>query len=392
MRKLLENDEAVKEESVIGEHVSVGRKVAVRKCNEYELNRVIELVADIYESSDGPDPQGKKVLIKPNVLNDTPPEKCNCTHPVVIEAVVRYMQSRGATVMVGDSPSIHLKNFRPVKIGIEDVCRRTGVSWVEFRDNPVEIKLRKSKIKVARAVLEADLLISLPKFKNHELVYFSGAIKNTFGIVPGFIKGKQHALHQNRRSFSEFLVDLNEAITADYFLMDGIYGLEGPGPANGFSKKVGLLLGSTNPVALDIIATTIAGYNPVDIPTTSEALSRGKWLSSPEEIIYDGPPVESLIIKDFIKIPVSSGRNISLQFLIRRIKFLRKVERRPVFIHSRCTGCLKCVSICPVNAIKPHPVKKNYIVLTDSKCIRCFCCSEVCLDNAVEIRRKLFGP
>ena len=30
--------------------------------------------------------------------------------------------------------------------------------------------------------------------------------------------------------FGEFLVDLNEAVTPDYFLMDGIMGMEGPGP------------------------------------------------------------------------------------------------------------------------------------------------------------------
>jgi len=369
----------------------MNRKVSVRKCAEYNLEKVTGLIPEIYESTAGPDPAGKKVLVKPNVLNDTPPEKCNCTHPVVVEAVVRYLQSRGAEVIVGDSPSIHFGNFRPVKNGIEDVCRRTGVPWIEFRDNPAEIKLRNSRIKVARAVKEADIIISLPKFKNHELVYFSGAIKNTLGIVPGFLKGKQHALYQNRKSFSEFLVDLNEAVTAHYFLMDAVYGMEGQGPAKGFPRKTGLLLGSTNPLALDIIATTIAGYNPLDIPTTGSALSRGKWLSSPDEIEYNGPPLESLIIKDFIKIPVVREGNISIQFLIRRIRFLRKLERRPVFIHEKCTGCLKCVKICPVNAIALHPVKPNNIVLTDKKCIRCFCCSEACTDDAVKIRRKFFG-
>jgi uncharacterized Fe-S center protein len=76
---------------------------------------------------------------------------------------------------------------------------------------------------------------------------------------------------------------------------------------------------------------------------------------------------------------------------MKRIKFLKKIERRPVFIHENCTGCQKCVNICPVKAIQPLTTKNTHIVLTDSKCIRCFCCSEVCTDNAVEIRRKVFG-
>ena len=73
---------------------------------------------------------------------------------------------------------------------------------------------------------------------------------------------------------------------------------------------------------------------------------------------------------------------------MKRIKFLKKLERRPVFIHENCTGCQKCVNICPVQAIEPLPSNKNLYCSYDSKCIRCFCCSEVCTDNAVEIRRK----
>jgi ferredoxin len=186
-------------------------------------------------------------------------------------------------------------------------------------------------------------------------------------------------------------VQLNEAVTPDYFFMDGIMGMEGPGPGRGLPVEIGLLFGSTNPLALDIIASRIAGYDPMTIPTSRIAMDRKKWLQSEADLIYDGPDINSIIKQDFKKIPLSRDSNISLQFVMRRLKFLKKLERRPVFNHENCTGCQKCVSICPVEAIKPLPSKKNYIMLTDSKCIRCFCCSEVCRDEAVEIRRKFFG-
>jgi ferredoxin len=168
-------------------------------------------------------------------------------------------------------------------------------------------------------------------------------------------------------------------------------GMEGPGPGRGIPVKIGLLLGSTNPLILDLTASKIAGYEPLVIPTSKTAFFRKRWLQSEDDIIYDGPEINNLIKKDFKKIPITGNRNIAMQFVMKRIKPLRKLERRPVFIHENCTECLKCVKICPVNAIESHPVKRNHIVLTDSKCIRCFCCSEVCTDNAVEIRRKVFG-
>jgi uncharacterized protein (DUF362 family)/Pyruvate/2-oxoacid:ferredoxin oxidoreductase delta subunit len=369
----------------------MNNKIAVRKCNEYDLHRVFDIITDIYKKTDGPDVNGKKVLVKPNILSDDDPSKCISTHPVVVEAMIRFLQSKGATVLVGDSPAVHTQKFKGEKSGIFKVCETTGAEWVDFMANPVEKSLRKGRIRVAAIVDNVDLIISLPKFKNHELVYFTGAIKNTLGIVPGFSKGKQHALHQDRSKFGEFLVDLNEAVTPDYFLMDGIMGMEGPGPGRGLPVKIGLLFGSTNPLAIDIIASRIAGYEPLVIPTSRAAFFRKNWLQSEDDINYDGPEMNSIIKKGFTKIPISTTNNIALKFVMRRIKFLKKLERRPVFIHENCTGCQKCVNICPVQAILPLPSKKTHIHLTDNKCIRCFCCSEVCTDNAVVIRRKVFG-
>ncbi|HKK43580.1 MAG TPA: DUF362 domain-containing protein [Bacteroidales bacterium] len=369
----------------------MNNRIAVRKCAKYDVDDIFSIIGEIYERTGGPDVKGKRVLVKPNILTDDDPSKCISTHPAVVEAMIRYLQSGGATVMVGDSPAVHNRRFRGEKSGIARVCEITGAAWIDFTDNPAEIKLGKGKIKLAAAALEADLIISLPKFKNHELVYLTGAVKNTLGLVPGFNKAKQHALHQDRNEFGEFLVNLCEAVTPDYFLMDAITGMEGPGPGRGFPVDIGLLLGSTNPLALDITASRIAAYDPMIIPTSRIALFRGKWLASVDAIEYEGPEINEIASKDFIRIPVSVTNNISLQFIIKRIRFLRKLERRPVFIHSNCTGCAKCVNICPVNAISPLPGNKTHILLTDNKCIRCYCCSEVCNDNAVEVRRKVFG-
>jgi len=369
----------------------MNNKIAVRKCSEYDLHEIYDNISDIYSKTDGPDVNGKRVLLKPNILTDDDPAKCISTHPVLVEAMIRFLQSKGATILVGDSPAVHTQKFRGEKSGIYKVCEATGAQWVDFMSNPIEKPLRKGRIKLAAVIDEVDLIISLPKFKNHELVYFTGAIKNTLGLVPGFSKGKQHALHQDRSKFAEFLVDLNEAVLPDYFLMDAVMGMEGPGPGRGLPVQIGLIIGSKNPLALDMTASRIAGYEPLLIPTSRVAFFRKNWLTTEEDMIYDGPELHSIIKKGFKKIPISTTNNIALKFIIGRIKVLKKLERRPDFIHQNCTGCQKCVNICPVQAITPLSGNKKYIQLTDSKCIRCFCCSEVCTDNAVVIRRKVFG-
>lgn len=369
----------------------MNNKVAVRSCNEYNSEKILCLIEEIYRLTGGPEVSGRTVLVKPNILTDDDPKRCISTHPVVVEAMIRFLQNEGASVIVGDSPAVHLNRFRAEKSGIAAVCESTGARWVDFNENPVEKRVNGRKVKIASAALEADLVISLPKFKNHELMYFTGAVKNTLGLVPGFGKAKQHAIYRDRNSFGEFLVALNETITPHYFLMDAIIGMEGPGPGNGYPVNIGFLIGSTNPLAMDIVACNIAGYETHTIPTNHKALSRGKWLVSEEDIEYDGPDRQSIVKSDFRKIPISGISNIAWQFVAKRVRPLRKLERRPVFLHDKCTGCQKCVKICPVNAISPKHDNKRHIVLTDSKCIRCYCCSEVCGDEAIDIRRKLFG-
>lgn len=369
----------------------MNKKVVLRRCEEYDVELLEALIEDIYLGCGGPDPEGKKVLVKPNILTDDDPARCISTHPAVVEAMIRFLQHRGAEVAVGDSPAIHTKGFSASRSGIRGACERTGAEWAVFTEKPGSVKVGGQSIKIARAALDADLIISLPKFKTHELMYLTGAVKNTLGLVPGLQKAAQHAIHQDRDSFGRFLVDLNEAVLPHFFLIDGIMAMEGPGPGNGFPVRTGIIAGSTNPVALDVIVSRIAGYDPPEISTSRIAMERGIWLSSEEEIDYEGPELSSVVKQDFLKVGIRKNGNIALQFVIRQIKPLRKLEHRPVFISKNCIGCGKCIAICPMKALEFHPTRKNRVLLTDSKCIRCFCCSEVCPSNAIEIRRKLFG-
>ena len=127
-------------------------------------------------------------------------------------------------------------------------------------------------------------------------------------LVPGFSKAKQHALHQDRNRFGEFLVDLNEAVTPDYFLMDGIMGMEGPVREEDFRLKSDYYLVQQIHLILDMIASRIAGYDPMVIPTSRTAFFRKKWLQSEDDIIYDGPEINSIIKKGFKKVPISHNK------------------------------------------------------------------------------------
>ena len=361
--------------------------VSCRSCSEYKIEKIIPLLEEIYHQAQGPELAGKTVLLKPNILMDEDPEKVVTTHPVFLEAVIRLLQSRGAEkIFVGDAPGIHSASFIPRKSGIYKVCEKTGAEWLYFAKKTASLSLPSGKTPVTSIVHEVDYIISLPKLKTHELMGFTGAIKNSFGLIPHLHKTKQHAFHRGSRSLASFLVDLNERITPDFIFMDAITSMEGSGPGNGSPYPLHLILGSTNLLALDIIATKIIGYNPLHIETNSEGLRRKKWLSSIDEIEVMGDPADLFIRKDYKLIQGISIWKMSLNVVLNRIPGFHSTERRPVFIKKRCSGCQSCIKICSVQALHISPKNPKKVIFDSKKCIHCFCCHEVCQYNAIEIR------
>ena len=361
--------------------------VSCLHCPEYNVDTIIPLLEESYHVTQGPDLEGKSILLKPNILFDEDPNRAVTTHPVFIEAVIRFLQNRkAAKIYLGDSPALHAPSFKPRKSGIYEVCEKTGVEWVYFGKKSASLSLPSGKAPVTSIVHEVDYFFTLPKLKTHELMGYTGAIKNTFGLIPHIHKAKQHAFYRSSRTLASFLVDLNECILPDYIFMDAIVAMEGPGPGNGRPFPLHFLLCSTNPLALDVVASKIIGYNPLDIETNTEGLKRKKWLVSIDDIVVHGCNIEQIICNDFTLIPKISLLKMSMDIILRRIPLLRRLERRPVFFRERCSGCKACVDICPVQALRVHSKNQKKIMISNNKCIHCFCCHEICPNSAIEIK------
>ena len=163
------------------------------------------------------------------------------THPSVLRAVIRYAKSKGAArILVGESPGFQLGSAAFRKSGLAEAAQSEGAVWADFGeavqvDNP-DGRLVKN-FTLARVAVEADVLISLPKLKNHTLMYFTGAMKNIFGCVPGLQKPQFHLRFPERERFGRMIVDLNVALRSDFSIMDAVVGMEGPGPGAGYPRR-----------------------------------------------------------------------------------------------------------------------------------------------------------
>ena len=379
---------------------SINKKTAILRCASYEREGVYAALMQAVELGGAPDLKGKTVLLKPNIVFDAAPRKAVCTHPVFLEAAIKLTQSLGAgRILVGDSPGFQTPAFSAKASGLKEAAERMGAEWADYLKESVEVPcpegLRVKSFNLTKAALDADLIINLPKLKTHQLMCFTGAMKNLFGLVPSIAKSAYHVRFPGQDAFAEMIVDLNLAVKNVYTLMDAITGMEGPGPSGGSPRHIGLVLASSNVLALDIAASAIIAYPPGEIPVNRDALGRGIWLNNIEEIEYPALRPEDLYIHDFKKIGIKKAAPQLVNFIMPKPirKFLEGLTPGPQINHKKCTRCCDCTKICasramelvksPKDDIKTHSIHIDY-----ERCIRCFCCHEICPAKAIDVVKK----
>ncbi|MGM0508785.1 MAG: DUF362 domain-containing protein [Fusobacteriota bacterium] len=364
-------------------------KVALLKCDEYDFKTIYNKIKEGLDIIGGIDfVQGKKVLLKPNLLAPSSPEKAVTTHPVLLKAVIRLIKEAGGTVLVGDSPGIGSQSNIYGVTGIEKVVQEEGAKLANFKDK-IEVENPNGKIMkkftLAKVYEEVDYIISLPKLKTHGMTYYTGAIKNLFGMIPGLLKPKFHYKFPEKNNFGDMLADLNLLLKPKMAIMDAIIAMEGNGPRNGDPKKVGAILISKDLVALDSVACNLIGLNPKDISPIQKSYERG--LGQIKDITVEPETIEELCVKDFKKVKkeIEIGGILPLPDFINN--FIREVlVPKPKFDHKKCILCNECVKVCPS---EPKSLKNlnDKIEIDRKSCIRCFCCQEMCPVGAIESKR-----
>ncbi len=226
-------------------------------------------------------------------------------------------------------------------------------------------------------MLESDLVINLPKLKTHGLTLFTGALKNTFGAIPGFGKGAYHKEAPHPENFAEILLDIHSLVAPALHIVDGIVAMEGNGPASGRPRELGLLLASEDGVAVDAVASAVIGFRPAEIDTTRLGAARGLGIGSLDAIRIVGVPLAEARVNDF-DLPSNRVLKFVPETLLRlagRLVWIRPRAHAPT-----CIGCTLCATSCPVDTIS---MIDRLPVVDYARCINCITCQEVCPTQAM---------
>ncbi len=257
-------------------------EVFIARAESYDrdLSRIIEEgLAEL-----GLDPRavrGKKVLLKPNLVEPSRAQPQINTHPGVVRASAEVFRRWGAREVLVAEGQGHCRDAHYVldESGLGEVLAEGGLEFRDLNHDDVEAvpnTLRcttLSRLYLPRTLLEADYVVSLPKLKTHHWVGVTLAMKNLFGVLPGICYGwPKNVLHFE--GIPRAILDIHATVKPHLAIVDGIIGMEGDGPIMGTPRAAGLLVMGTNFPAVDATCSRLMSIEPRKVAYLAAASGR----------------------------------------------------------------------------------------------------------------------
>ena len=263
------------------------------------LRRVIESIGGLGKFVK----PGQSVVIKPNLVSEHGLKNGVrrggiVTDIRVIRAMVELLLPVAGTITIAEGSSINrsetmkmfnhygfaaIRELSPEKVKLVDLNADECVE----KDIPDGRRLQKRNI--PKTLVDADVIINMPVLKLHFAAGASLSIKNLQGAIPPLEKYKVHffGLWQN-------LINTYKVIMPDLIIVDGLFGQEDFGPVSGSPRKMDILIGGTNPVAVDTVALKIMGLTVYESPPVLMAYHEGMGPVEWDHIEVKGPSLDEL--------------------------------------------------------------------------------------------------
>ncbi|MBR5521700.1 MAG: DUF362 domain-containing protein [Oscillospiraceae bacterium] len=376
-------------------------KVYFARTPDYSLDTVYDSVKSIllYYGMDKMVSAEATILLKPNMLSRSVPDKAVTTHPAVVDAVMKALTEMGAkaeNITIADSgggpsnPALNAASYKTC--GYTDVAVKYGAK-VYTKYETVTVKTDGVMVKefeLLEPVVNSDIVINLAKFKTHVMTGMSAAVKNLFGCVPGLKKAEFHMRFPDKEPFSAMMVDLCQTVNPTLTIVDAVTGMEGDGPGSGNPVYLGMLVAGDNPYYTDLAVCNMMGFDPMHPPIMAQAINRGLVPDKlPQDCIRGDTDLyaklENFALPHSYRIDFGDRVPRALRWATPTVeKFLAP---KPKIKKAACIGCGKCHDICPGNAIK---IVNKKAIIDYNKCIKCFCCHEMCPVKAIDVKRSIF--
>ncbi len=251
----------------------------IAKTPGYEGDLVGVLASGLRELGlDEQELRGRRVLLKPNLVEVLAGAEHINTHPLLVRAAAETFLKLGAASVTVAEGQGHVRDSLLVleESGLADALHQDRIPFIDLNndsfyetENLGQVS-RLGKLAFPNTVGEADLVVSLAKMKTHHWAGVTLSMKNLFGVMPGIVYGwPKNVLHM--AGLLESILDINATLAPQLAIVDGIVGMEGDGPIMGDPKRAGVIVMGRNSVAVDATAARVMGVDPLAVPYLAAA-------------------------------------------------------------------------------------------------------------------------
>lgn len=248
-------------------------KVAIVKSpeepNEKDIEACVKKGLELCGAIDNFAKPNDTVLIKPNIFAVKTVESAAITDPRICRAIADVVREAGARPVIAESSSVGTDTEEAFRTGGYDELRKEGYEVVDLKRKGIEtvkVPVPEGKsikeVVLPRIVVDADVIISVPKMKTHDGTLVTLSLKNMKGVLSDKLKKQVH----RRFGIFQGVVDLCSVVKPDLVVMDGITAMEGFGPSFGDPVKMGLIIVGIDPVATDAVASVVMGFGAREDP------------------------------------------------------------------------------------------------------------------------------
>ena len=292
---------------------------------DYAVERAIDLLGGIKTITRGKN----RIMLKPNLVAESP---TYTTKPSVVQTLAKLMKSAGKEVLIGEGSAAAggfnfkdeityrtkrqdildpMQNYIFDQLGYTDLAQSMKIPLINLHsgdliDVAIANGLMFDKITLHRSLTEIDMLCSVPMMKTHVLATVTLGMKNLIGLYPGTVYYSVRSWLHDRAAEKKSpgvafeTVDMVRANKIGLTVIDGSMAMEGDGPTMGSLVKMDLIIAGTNPLATDMVAANIMGFNTNEIPTLVWAIKSGMRPTDVSEIEIRGERIEN-VKRKFVK-------------------------------------------------------------------------------------------
>ncbi len=270
--------------------------VALQGCPTYQSD-LVNALQSLWTLAEMPGVLGKRILIKPNLVDSIDNFNVTTAPEVVAALVDMFIEQKAASIAVGDGPAFRRDAFAVARqSGLIALLEPRGIPFVDLNyDDPQLIAAKdgwfqeKTHIWLPRHAVDADLIISVPKMKTHHWAQISLSMKNLLGMLPGARYGwPKNFIHFS--GISQSILGVFRALPPVVAVVDGIVGMQGDGPLFGNPVQHGVLAAGVDPVAVDWVCKELMGFEGWSV----DYLNLASWagVGQTSRVVLRGAPAQ----------------------------------------------------------------------------------------------------